>query len=379
MEESIVNLNPEQLFQSLMSETENLRQAAVVLKRNQIDGATLLAFEDEDFEELSLTFVSKKALKGYLKKKRGGNSSREIQDTLAVQHEQTLKLVEHIQTQSERMFRQQEKLFESVLASNQKSQELMIEAIKAITSLVLGGKEKLSPPEPVTFIVHPMSTEVKLEITHRKSTQKLQTTSENPIDLASFPDGVFDVVPFSLLGKESSIPLSPFTIQKTGILLEPSFVDLGLSQVVASFLYEDTPFDQAHVSGTFQPVSGSKMKVNKETSSDGTSRFTLPEGKLSIQAQKVYKGKKVVLDSSMEIPKPKKVSNPEEMKKVEKILNTVNSNASIILNGINCTGSVAILGDVSGSMSSDDNIEKLRNTYSKLWQSSKKNLSQKIG
>ena len=77
-------------------------------------------------------------------------------------------------------------------------------------------------------------------------------------------------------------------------------------------------------------------------------------------------GNDVKLKEELDVPPPDPVNSKEEMDEKKPIVLIVNQSSNVILNGIQYTGPIAFVGDCSGSMSSDDNIEKLRRTFSNL-------------
>ncbi|CAF4352943.1 unnamed protein product [Rotaria sp. Silwood2] len=156
-------------------------------------------------------------------------------------------------------------------------------------------------------------------------------------------------------------------------MITPSFIDLEVVAVEIYFFYQDRPLSGADINGTFTLKGGSRIiKFSTKTSGTGTVSLVCPEGYLHIEAKKVVDRNEVKLMQESSINSRDPVNKKEEMNERKPRILTVNQASNLIFNEIQCTGSVAILGDCSGSMSINDNIAKLRRTYAAFWETAKK-------
>lgn len=211
-----------------------------------------------------------------------------------------------------------------------------------------------------------MSKNLLLSFRHVQLGNKFDTNSESPVDFSRKDDGQYTAEVKTLFGGES-IPITSFDVTKKGDNINPNFIDLRLTLVQMRFYYQDKPLSNAPVSVIFRPTIGSTMNSSSlSTCGKGTIEFVCPEGHLSLEAKTIDNGKSVSLKQDVQVIQAPPATL-ETMNSINLIPITVNQASNMILNDIQYTGSAAFLGDCSGSMSSNDNIDKLRRTYTKLW------------
>jgi hypothetical protein len=240
---------------------------------------------------------------------------------------------------------------------------------------VIAGNIRIpnQPSEPVMLFVNPMSPMLLFTFNHSTLGTKFNSTSESPIDFSGKEDGKYTAQVKSVFGTEL-LELPSFTVTKNKNMLIPSFIDLKITRVEIHFFYKDKPLSGADVDGTFTLKTSAKVtKFSTKTSEKGAALFVCPEGPLYVEAKKVVDGDEVKLKQELLVPFPNPVNDKEEMNDIKPIVLIVNQDSDRISNIIKFTGSVAFLGDCSGSMSNDNNIEKLRREYSIIWEDAKKN------
>lgn len=219
-----------------------------------------------------------------------------------------------------------------------------------------------------------MMKEVSLTFNHFSLGKKFNSTSDIPVDFSTKESGIHTVQVKCAFGNES-LELPSFQVTKDQEKINPCFVDLKIIPVEIYFFYKDKPFAGADISGTFSLDNGTKnVRFITKTSDIGAIVLACPKGHLHIQAAKIIDGNEVKLAENLYVPLADTVNDIGEIKERKPLIVTVNKASNFILNnGIQYSGSVVFLGDCSGSMLLDDNIGKLRRTYTYLWEEAKRN------
>jgi hypothetical protein len=238
--------------------------------------------------------------------------------------------------------------------------------------VIAGNMQKSNKPaKPVTLFVNPMSKELLLTFNHSTLGKKFNSTSESQIDFSGKEDGKYTAEVKSIFGTEL-LELPSFTVTKINNMINPSFIDLKVIRVEIHFFYKDTPLSEANVYGIFTLKSSAKIiKFSTKTSRTGTVLLACPEGLLYIEAIIVVDGNEVKLEQELSVTSPNPVTSKEEMNERKPRVIIVNKASTLILTGVQSDGSIVYAGDCSGSMSNNNNIEKLRNTYSTVWETAK--------
>ncbi|CAF3422518.1 unnamed protein product, partial [Rotaria sp. Silwood2] len=109
-----------------------------------------------------------------------------------------------------------------------------------------------------------------------------------------------------------------------------------------------------------------------KTSVTGGISLVCPEGRLHIEARKVVDGNEVKLIQESSINHPNPINNKPEMDQTKPIRLIVNQHSKKVFHEILYSHSAAFVGDCSGSMSSNNNIEKLKRSFLDVWEAAKK-------
>ena len=161
--------------------------------------------------------------------------------------------------------------------------------------------------------------------------------------------------------------LKEFEVTKSGSTFTPSFVDTGASPISVKFVHEDKPVGEAKVTGNFiSKKTGKTYNLSNRTNSGGRLEMSLSPGEITC-AVTTASCKEIEVNHS--VPERTAVQLPTDVPVATEL--TIISDSRICTympQSWNKDRPVLLLGDVSGSMSSGERMDHLRETFSHLFQ-----------
>ncbi|UJR11776.1 hypothetical protein I4U23_015956 [Adineta vaga] len=139
-----------------------------------------------------------------------------------------------------------------------------------------------------------------------------------------------------------------------------------------SFNKSDKPFDGAQVRGKFTCKQGHTYNLNGQTNNEGIITIVLPEGTVdSFTAEKDKIGVSKQGNIAIPPPAPTPVTVPRPPKYI--IIDLNSSSFSSSINPTEKDARVVILGDISGSMGAETQMDILRRSFQEIFDKCQKN------
>ena len=224
------------------------------------------------------------------------------------------------------------------------------------------------------MILNPPNETVELEIqtdSYGKIPTQLYCDRNGRINLTSLKDGNYTVTAFCR-GTKPPLPLTTFRLRMNNHVPQVSHVDLQATTLHVTFKRSDQPVQGAHVSGRFYLANGNDFSLNGRTDNDGVVIFVLPEGGLEhLVAEKGEIDVKKIGKITLPSPAPTALDVPRPPKYI--IIDADSSSFSSSINPMNKNARVTILGDMSGSMCSENKMEILRRSFKEIFVKCQKN------
>lgn len=164
--------------------------------------------------------------------------------------------------------------------------------------------------------------------------------------------------------------LKEFDIVKEGKIFTPSFIDTGADAISVTFIVEDKRIDKANVNAEFiSDKSGIKFEFNSTTDDKGCVDISLPPGKF---ITKVFPpGSATPLEVKHVVKDRPEILDFEAIPEMTEINIISQSQICVYLpSSIRGGSNIVVLGDISGSMRSDQRMAHLKKTLLSMYEES---------
>eukprot|EP01133_Synstelium_polycarpum_P016783 gene16783-19960_t len=235
-----------------------------------------------------------------------------------------------------------------------------------INDLIDKAKKSMNTPtRPSKPLFHPFHPDVQVVLTPAGGNPVIVSLDNHgQVDLSGVPDAqqysCQFIVPKSK-GYANDIVLQTVEMKKVGDHLTPDFVDLGARVIDYDFSLNDKQMSDSDIKGTLTLGTGKPINVQTKSNSKGQYSTVLPPSSFTFTVS----NKEGSISHSTKVTPPPPVASLQEAELVQSFPEQVSHGSTS--HNLKLTGNkVAVLSDVSGSMSSKGQMERLKRSLNQI-------------